>query len=100
VSLDEPCETCGAAANVYCECADPHFEDDDAQRDLRIELVRQEMLESLQIRWIRNLTRNLAVGAALCRSFEIGVYAAASWTSGQLDGQNTWEPGCGRSAAS
>ena len=71
---------------------------DDPERDLRVELVRQEMLEALQTRWIMNLTRNLTVAAACTRSFEMGVYAAASWTSGQLDGQNAWEPGCGRDA--
>jgi hypothetical protein len=48
--------------------------------------------------WVENLVRNLVIAAALTRSFEIGVYAAASWTSGQLDGQNAWEPGCGRAA--
>jgi hypothetical protein len=72
----------------------------DPERELRTELIRQEMLEALQTRWIMNLTRNLTIAAALCRSFEIGVYAAASWTSGQLDGQNAWEPGCGRVASS
>ena len=46
--------------------------------------------------WCETLARNLYHAALLCRSFEIGVYAAASWTSGQLDGQNAWEPGCGR----
>jgi hypothetical protein len=70
--------------------------DNDDTRVLRTELIRLEMLEALQTRWVMNLTRNLVVAAACCRSFEMGVYAAASWTSGQLDGQNAWEPGCGR----
>lgn len=70
----------------------------DPERELRVELMRQEMLEILQVRWGMNLARNLTVAAGLTRSFAMGVYAAASWTSGQLDGQNVWEPGCGRTA--
>jgi hypothetical protein len=56
-------------------------------------------LERLSSAWPAFLTLNLYLAATLCRSFEIGVYAAASWTSGQLDGQNAWEPGCGRNSS-
>jgi hypothetical protein len=70
--------------------------DNEDTRVLRTELIRQEMLEALQTRWVMNLVRNLTIAAVGCRSFEAGVYAAASWTSGQLDGQNAWEPGCER----
>ena len=71
---------------------------DDPQRDLAVELIRQQMLSVLQRAWMMNLAHNLAVAAGLCIAFQQGVYAAASWTSGQLDGQNAWEPGCGRNS--
>jgi len=45
---------------------------------------------------MRTLAANLATAGALCRAYLSGVYAASSWLSGQLDGQNAWEPGCGR----
>lgn len=51
-----------------------------------------------ELMWTQNLANNLVIAAALCWAFQIGVYAALSWTSGQLDGQNAWEPGCGRDA--
>ena len=47
-------------------------------------------------RSMRTLAANLAVAGALCAAYLSGVNAAASWLSGQLDGQNAWEPGCGR----
>ena len=46
--------------------------------------------------WRETLAANLATAGALCRAYLSGVNAAASWLSGQLDGQNAWEPGCGR----
>jgi hypothetical protein len=46
--------------------------------------------------WRETLAANLATAGALCRAYLSGVYAASSWLSGQLDGQNAWQPGCGR----
>ena len=46
--------------------------------------------------WRETLAANLATAGALCRAFQAGIYAAASWWSGQLDSQRVWEPGCGR----
>ena len=83
----------GSASQGFTECRVCKEE-----RAREIDLVQQAFRSVLQRTWMMNLAHNLAVAGGLCRAFQQGVYAAASWTSGQLDGQNAWEPGCARPA--
>lgn len=87
-------EDCGFVAVVPCpRCRGEGwlFDDQECGRCSGVgELV-------FDVFWLRTLSHNLAIGAALVRAFKLGDEHGA-WVENPYPDAKPWWPGCGRSA--